>query len=150
MPNVNRERHLTGNRCILRLNPPQGQDKVLGAGVAGSVDPVSDVATNADFGLQDVRGLGHADALEYVVGATRFQVTVNNLLLEQADAGYDPREIVQNEPIAIDIVSRKTGNVIESYIDAVVGTRNIAVPANRLLTQSLTFMAIQAMKMNVD
>lgn len=150
MPNVTKERHLTGNRTILRLNPPQGQDRVLGAGVVGSIDPVSDVGVSADFGLQDVRGLGHADALEYVVGATRFQVTVNNLILEEVDAGYDPREIVQNEPIAIDIVSRKTGKVIESYVDAVVGTRNLSVPANRLLTQALTFMAIQAMKMNVD
>lgn len=150
MPNVVKERHLTGNRAILRLNPPQGQDKVLGAGVAGQIDPVSNVSANSDFGLQDVRGLGHADALEYVVGATRFQVTVNNLMLEEKDSGYDPREIVQNEPIAIDIVSRKTGKVIESYIDCLCGTRNIDVPANRLLTQSLTFMAIQAMKMNVD
>jgi len=150
MPSVIKERHLTGNRALLRLNAPQGQDKVLGAGVSGAIDPVSDVAVSADFGLQDVRGLGQADALEYVVGATRFQVTINNLLLEEIDAGYDPREIVQNEPIAIDIVSRKTGKVIESYIDAVCGTRNINVPANRLLTQGLTFMAIQAAKMDVQ
>jgi hypothetical protein len=150
MPNTNKERHLTGNRVLLRLDAPQGQDRILGAGVVGAVDPVQDVGLNSDFGLMDVRGLGNADALEYVVGATRFSVTINNLLLEEADAGYDPREIVLNEPITINIVSKKTGKVIESYIKALCGTRNVSVPANRLLTQALTFMAIQAVKMDVQ
>ena len=150
MSNILTEKHLTGNRCILRATAGPAQGRVLGTGDGGNFGPVQDVSANSQFGLQDVYELGNAERVEMVTGTVRHSVTVNNLWVDPKQTAYDPRDIILNDAISIEVIERASGQVIASYRECKFATRNVNFLRNALLTQSLQFEAISEERMKPE
>lgn len=143
MPFIDKEKTLTGNRAVLRASPTQG-GRVLGVGRVGNFQRPQDISGSVNTGLQTVSELGNHLPLEKVAGLYSFNITVNQLLLQRSVAGFDPRKIIQNDPIQIEVMDKATGDEIEIFHDCTLATRNFNVSKHNLITGSLSFEALNA------
>ena len=144
------ERTITGNRVLLRASSGGGAGRLLGFGIAGAFGEAQDANVTADFGLQRVYQLGQAESAEIVIGAVAHRLTVSRLLLNEADGGFDPRQIVQNGEVNCEIIDRKDGKLLVSLHNGKCGTVGFNVARNGLVSQPLTFEFISQEQMAVD
>jgi hypothetical protein len=143
MPNVNTEQTLTGNRAILRASNTDGS-RVLGVGRVGNFQRPQDVTGNINTGLQTVSELGNHLPIEKVVGLFSFSITVNQLLLQRSISGFDPREMIVNSPIQIEVLDKQTGDELETFYNCTLATRNFNIAKHNFITGSLTFECLNA------
>lgn len=124
-----------GNRALLKLD-----GKTFAAGT------VQNVSVADNFGLQEVSGLGDAEAVEHVPGMVTHSITIEKLFIYNKNlfkAGFIPTQEQYINPPSMDleILDNQTGETLEHYTGAKVESYDRTYGKHALSIERVTLRA---------
>jgi hypothetical protein len=125
---------MTGNRVLLKL-----AGKVVGSAV-------QNVDMQDDLGLQDVDGLGEAEAMELVVGKVTHTISLSKYFIAKQsliELGYVPEAgaYLTSGELSIEIIDKSSGQTIEHYSGCKAASHSRTYGKHTISSENVTFRA---------